>query len=526
MAPPTVANCQTPQDILRRQAERLGDKPFLFCENQEMSFADVDRISDQTAAALQQRGIEKHDVVAVMMGNSADFVTTWLAICKCGAVFVPINTAQRGMVLRHILEYSRCRAIIAEASLLEPVEAELPFLSRPVDVVVRFPNGEVQGRPSLISLQQCSAKLRAVSVSRLGPGVIMFTSGTTGPSKGSLKPHHEAMYIADFVARTVGYTPEDRLYLTLPLFHGNAHGMGLVPAMMAGASVVLEEKFSASKFWPQVRRYGCTVANYVGSIISILAKAAPLPDDGDNPLRVMWGSGTPASLFAEFEQRFKVSLIEGYGLTEIGILLLNLPGNHYSGTCGVVRDDYEVKLINDAGERCAAGETGELLARPKVPNVMMLEYVGMPEKTVEAWRDLWFHTGDYLAQEPDGSFRFVDRKKDAIRRRGENVSSYEVEAAVSLYAPVLECAAVGVPSDLGEEEILVCLVLRPGASFIEQDFLNHCRSHMASFMVPRYVRLMERLPKTATQRVEKYRLRSDGKAAGAHDLFPSIIRKN
>jgi crotonobetaine/carnitine-CoA ligase len=246
-------------------------------------------------------------------------------------------------------------------------------------------------------------------------------------------------------------------------------------------------------------------------------KAPPSPRDTDHSLRLMMGAGAPRDLFTAFEQRFGVQLVEGYGMSEIGIPFINEIDTRKPGSCGKPFGMYEARLVDDDGAEIEPGEVGELWLRPKRTNSMMLEYYGMPEKTVEAWRDLWFHTGDYLRKDEEGCYYFVDRKKDALRRRGENISSYEVERSVNEHPAVLESAAVAVASELGEDEVMICVALREGVTLAPIDLLRHCAEKMAGFMVPRYVRILARLPKTPTERVQKFTLRAEGVTADTYD---------
>jgi crotonobetaine/carnitine-CoA ligase len=281
--------------------------------------------------------------------------------------------------------------------------------------------------------------------------------------------------------------------------------------------MVLAPRFSASGFWPDVHRHGCTSFNYIGGILPILLKAEPRPDDAENPLRVLFGGGCPADLFDVVEQRWGVTILEGYGMTEIGLPLLNTLASRRRGTCGRPVFGCQVKLVDDYEVEVPPGTAGEILVRPGLPYTMFLEYYKMPEKTVEAWRNLWFHTGDYLRVDEDGYYHFVDRKKDALRRRGENISSWEVERTINAHDAVLESAAIPAKSPDAEDEVMVCVVLRPGKALTPAELLDHCQDHMAYFMVPRYVRFMDALPKTPTEKIQKAVLREDGVTADTWD---------
>lgn len=503
-------------DILRRRAAASGEKPFIVFGERTLTFAGLERESGRVAAGLQKLGVTKGSRVALMTGNRLEFLYIWFALARLGAVLVPVNTAHRGEVLRHMLAISECTLMLAESGLLDQVAPELPALPKLRTIVVLDDEAATIAGIEAVpygALPDQTGAPDPTALSPSDPAMIMFTSGTTGPSKGALKPQNEAYYLASMACRVMSYTERDCIYICLPLFHGNAQLLGVLPALRAGARVVLVPKFSASGFWPDVRRHGCTAANYVGSLIPMLMKAEPRTDDADNPLEKMMGAGAPAALYEAFETRFGVNLTEGYGMSEAGAPFQNIPGNRKTGTCGRLQADYDVMLVDDAGLPVPDGTVGELLMRPRKLHIMMLEYVGMPDKTIEAWRDLWFHTGDYLRRDADGFYSFVDRKKDAIRRRGENISSYEVEQSVGRHDDVLQVAAIGVPSEVGEEDVMVCVVPKPGRIIDPAALHAFCRSQMAPFMVPRHIRVMDALPMTATQRVEKFRLRKAGTTA-------------
>ena len=446
---------------------------------------------------------------------------SWFGIAKAGALMVPINVAHRGPVLRHMLGIAKCRAIIADPTFLPQVTTELPNLPDLASIIVvgSMPPSSVTS-VKVITFDELSNNKGEYQKQRIkpsDPGGISFTSGTTGPSKGAVKPHGEAVETASMTCRAVNYGPQDCIYIPLPMFHGNGLVMGCFAALKGGARLVIAERFSATHFWPDIARHKCTSTNYIGGILAILMKADPRPGDADNTLTRLFGAGASGALFDAFEKRFGVTLIEGYGMTEMGVPFLGLPGARKPGTCGRLQPGYDVCLVDDEGNDVPDGVPGELLVRPNLKNFMMLEYIGMPEKTVEAWRDLWFHTGDVLMRDADGFFEFIDRKKDAIRRRGENISSFEVEHSVYAYPAVLECAAFAVPSELGEDEVMVCIVPKPGQAIDPKELFGFLTQKMASFMVPRYLRFMTAIPKTATERVEKYKLRSEGVTADTWD---------
>ncbi len=508
-----VTHSRVVHRALQDKAAELGNREFFRFGDRSFGYQDFDKASDQVAAGLQALGIGKGDKVAILMGNRPEYLFLWFGLSKLGAVEVPVNTAHRGELLSYMLSQSGSKLVVAEESFLDrlaPVLAELPQLEK----VVVLGSGD---RPALdkpvldyAGMVDNSGRYEEVEVLWSDPFAIIYTSGTTGPSKGSVMPHNYALFMGEICKEAAGYGSDDCLYNALPLFHGNAQFLSTMPALMSGARMVLAPRFSASGFWADIKKHGCTEFNYIGGILQILYKGEPRSDDSENPLRIMFGAGAPPDLYRPFEERFGVKLIEGYGMSEIGVPMLNTVKERKPGSCGKLREDYEVRLVDDDGRPVGSGEPGEALLRPLKPFCILLEYHDMPAQTVEAWRDLWFHTGDYLTQDEDGYFHFVDRKKDAIRRRGENISSFEVEKGVRTHDAVLECAAVAVKSAMGEDEVMVCLTLKPGRELSPEELIAHCAERMAYFMVPRYLRFMDALPKTPTERVQKVLLRNEG----------------
>lgn len=520
-----MENVATLHDLLSRQAERYGEKTFVHFHDQEISYAALAASATRLAAGLQETGLGRGSHVAVMLSNRPEYLMLDFAISKLGGVEVPINTAHKGDLLTYMLDQSDSEAIIVEGCFipqLDEVIAKLPTLKTIVvldGVKPAYPEKQVL---DFERVQASTHRFKAVTVEEHDPFGILYTSGTTGPSKGAVLPHRYALSMAQMISERAQYEESDCLYNVLPLFHGNAKLLSTLPALLAGARMVLGERFSAGQLWEDVKRYGCTEFNYIGSILAILMKADECPDDADNSLRVMVGAGASPELHRAFEERFGVTLIEGYGMSEIGIPIISSLDESRPGACGKLHADYEVKLVTDSGELAQDGEPGELLIRPRKPWSMMLNYYNKPESTVAAWQDLWFHTGDYLYRDCDGFFYFVDRKKDAIRRRGENISSYEVESQINAHRDVLESAAIPVPSEIGEDEVMICVVAKADGALGPELLYEFCRQNMADFMLPRYIRFMKQIPKTPTQKVQKYQLRAEGITADTWDRQQSI----
>jgi crotonobetaine/carnitine-CoA ligase len=518
LTPPV--NAHTVHGLLRERARQRPDDVFLLFGERQWTFGQLLRESEAVAGGLAAQGVKAGDKVAIMMGNRPEFLLCWFALSMLGAVEVPLNTAHRGDLLRYMLAQADCSLLIAESQFLGRI-AEVAGAVSTLHRIVMLDEGARPAVPQEITRwEEVAGGAPLAQWPHVGPAdpvAVMFTSGTTGPSKGAVLPQQYALRQGGIIADICRYDARDCLYNALPLFHGNAQFLSTIPALIAGARMVLAPRFSASAFWGEVARHGCTAFNYIGGILPILWSAPPSETDADNSLRLMMGAGAPAHLFEPFEQRFGVRLVEGYGMSEIGVPLSNTIDHRRPGSCGRELPEYEVRLIDDDGAEVGPDTPGELLVRPRHFNSMMREYYAMPEKTVEAWEGLWFHTGDYLRRDADGYFYFLDRKKDALRRRGENISSYEVERSVNEHPAVRESAAVGVASDLGEDEVMICVVPREGMSVDPLDLLRHCAGRMARFMVPRYVRVLDALPKTPTERVQKFELRAAGVTPESYD---------
>lgn len=522
MSPGNIIHDRVIHRVLRKKVEQYGNCEFFYFKDRVFGYEDFDRESDKVAAGFQYLGVGKGDKVAIVMRNRPEFLFLWFGLSKLGAVEVPINTAHRGNLLTYMMEKADCRLVVVEYSFLDRVGPVLKDLSKVGKVLVLGEPGvpiTKLDKPSLDyqRVVDNDGKYNEVEVLWSDPFTIMFTSGTTGPSKGVLLPHNWAFNQGEIICEIAEYSEKDCLYNPMPLFHGNAQVLSTMPALMSGARMVLGERFSASQFWDDIKRYGCTEFNYIGGVLPILFKAEPKPDDADNPLRIMIGAGAPKDIFEAFEKRFGVILCDSYGSTEIGVPLVNTIRERKKGTCGKPRSDFAVKIVDDNGMAVGPHTVGELLVRPNKPYSMLLEYYKMPEKTFEAWRDMWFHTGDYLYYDEEGYFYFLDRKKDALRRRGENISSYEVEKVVNSHPAVLESAAVAVKSEVGEDEVMICLTLKPGHTLTPEELIRYCGERMAYFMVPSYVRFMDQFPKTPTEKVEKSKLRDEGVTSDTWD---------
>jgi len=503
-------------ELIEDRAKRLGDKIFLRFKDQNISYNEINRYTNRCANAFKNLGIGKGDKVSIMLLNCPEFLYLWFGLAKCGAVEVPVNTSYKGEFLRHIVDQSDSKILVISHEFLDRLKLIENALKKVEKVVVLgdIQKQEVAGfKIPMMSFEEFfnnSEDPVDVKVLPSDALSIIYTSGTTGLSKGALGPHKFWIVCAEKMLEYREGGKDDIFYTFMPFYHFNAQCLTIVTTLVAEAQMVLAERFSASRFWDDARHYGATQFNYLGGVIPILAKQPERPNDADNPIRIALGAGCPPAVMEEVEKRFGIKCLEGFGMTEIGIPIHVRVNDRRPGSCGKPMDIYEIKLFDDQDKEVPVGEVGEIVFRPHEPFIMMLEYYNMPEKTLEAFRNLWFHTGDLAKKDADGYFYFVDRKKDALRRRGENISSFEVERAVNSHPSVLESAAVAVPSEVGEDEVKICVVLKPGATLIPEELIKYCNDRMPYFAVPRFVEFMESLPKTPTDRVEKYKLKQAG----------------
>ena len=500
--------------VLARQAGRRPDHEIIRTPDQAITFAALDDAAMRCANVLAELGLEPGDAVAVLLPNGRAFLDTWFGISRGGFVEVPLNVALKGDLLADQIHRSGAEVLVIGAEHLDrviAVGARLPLLryvlcvgspTRPIDGVEVLAFGE--------ALAAASAVPPDIGIDPASPSGILFTSGTTGPSKGVVRSH-----IADFtLARTtidiMGYGPGERLFTVFPLFHLNAKFNSVLPAMLLSGTLILHDRFSAGGFWDVAREEGVTAFNFMGALLTMLMKQPQRDDDRDHDVRCAYGAPAPVTIFGPFEERFGVRLIEVYGSTELGITTMNNVEHVKVGSCGTAAPYYEVEIHDEHDRPCAPGDLGEIVVRPKEPSVMFSHYHGMPEESLEAFRNLWFHTGDRATMDDEGYFYFIDRMKDAIRRRGENISSFEVERALATLEEIAEVAVIGVPSELTDEEVLAAIVFKEGQPLEPAQILDHCQERLPHFAVPRYVRVVNELPKTPSQRVEKYRLREIG----------------
>lgn len=502
--------------LLKLQAEAYGEKPLLQEGSSLRTYKEIPRAVGRMAAALNDLGVEQGDRVAVLSRNRPEVLELSLACAWMGAIFVPLNTALRGFQLTHQLRNSGSKMLAMESALLDrldSVEDTLPELRRLVllDGVSDAKFGEVAGVP----LEVPESTVEPAPVKPADLCAILYTSGTTGPPKGVCCSHAQSFWWGIHASEHLGIGSEDVLYTCLPLFHTNALN-AFMQALCTGATYVLGERFSASSFWEEARRADATITYLLGAMVHILWNKEPSPADRAHRVRVALAPPAPADLLEPFAERFGVLLVDAFGMTELNYVIGATPTEQRPGRMGREVEGFEVRVVNEDDEEVPDGESGELVVRHSEPDSVAAGYWRNAEATVEAWRNLWFHTGDRVVRGQDGYFTYVDRIKDSIRRRGENISSYEVEQPINSHPDVLESAVVAVPSELSEDEVKASVVLKPGAKLDPLEIIKWCEPRMAYFAVPRYVEFLSELPHTPNGKVQKHVLRKRG-VEGAFD---------
>ena len=517
---PDRDNCVL-RHLLERRAAAHPDKVFVrFGSGEVWTYADTLLHARRAAAGLAALGVRSGDPVLVLLPNGPDFVKTWFGANLLGAAVAALNTAVRGAQLQHLVTLSAARVGVIDAGYADRLDGiDLGELRQ---VVVAA--GEAG--PGRLTLTECMDAadpdaVPEITVEPWHPQFILFTSGTTGPSKGAIVTY---VQMHDMVlATTSGRLSGEDVYLaSTPLFH--VGGTRVVYGMLLmGGSVALLERFRTEHFWQAVRDHGATACVLIGAAARFLEDQPPRADDRDHTLRL--ASMSPlVSDPAGFAGRFGVDVVTSYGMSELSIPIVSEVNPADPASCGRLRPGYEARLVDEHDREVPDGEAGELIVRADRPWTISPGYWRMPDATAAVWRNGWFHTGDRLRRNAAGDYYFVDRQKDTIRRRGENISSVEVEAEIASHPAVKDVAVIGVPSPLGEEDVLAAVVLKPGEMLAPEALIEHLRPLMAHYMVPRYLRFVADLPRTPSARVQKHLLREAGIGADAWDREAAGIR--
>jgi carnitine-CoA ligase len=496
--------------MLSRRAKEYGDRPLVTAGEDTWSYAQAHDVAQRFAGTLADAGLSADDRVALICSNRIAFMQIFLGSAWLGAVIVPINIASRGPQLQHILSNSGARVLIVERDFIGNLD-HVDLTTLPLQRI-----WVIDGSPEITDVGVPSEPLPPLGEARLPASLrpsdllaILYTSGTTGPSKGVCCPHAQYFWWGRNTAHLLGLRQGDVLHTTLPLFHTNALNT-FFQALLLGNHVVYGKRFSASNFFRALSEHQASVTYLLGAMVPILLARPPDAAERAHQTRIALAPGVPARFQAAFTERTGIHLLDGYGSTETNFAIGTTIERQRTGTMGKVFEGFEARIVDHEDNEVPDGEPGELVLRAHAPFAFATGYFGMPDKTVEAWRNLWFHTGDRVVREADGYFRFIDRVKDAIRRRGENVSAFEVEQVLLGHAAVANAAVFAVPSELAEDEIMAAIVLHPGQQVCEVDLVRYCEPRLPYFAVPRYFEFVADLPTTENGKVQKYKLRSRG----------------
>jgi len=504
--------------ILRLQAERLGETPFIDVCGRTASFAEMHRLSNRLANGLRALGVSRGDRVALLLPNCFEFVALWFGIAKLGAIEAPNNPALKGDLLCHNLNNCGAATLVADADALAElarVQDRLPEIVGLILVGATEAQARAEGIrvPLVVTFDALLAHAEdfdPVAIHYSDPMAILYTSGTTGPAKGALMSHHHCHSWAMAMAMNLGYSRADSYFCALPLFHTDAQMFGVYLPLIFGTRATLVDGFSASRFWSQVRACGATATNMLGAMGVILSRADATAGDGDNPVRVCQCIPMVPDQQA-FEQRFGMKLVTGYGQTETSFVTLDTAQDTRPGSCGRAHPDWDVAIVDEHDRPLPPGTLGEIVSRPKKNWNIFSGYYRNDAKTVQTLRNLWYHSGDAGVMDADGWFYFKHRLNEAIRRRGENISAYEVESIAEQHPDIVECAAFGVPSEYTEEDIMLVAMRRAGSIVEPADLVAHFAASSPRHMVPRYVEITDALlPRTPTEKVARSALKQRG----------------
>lgn len=500
-------------NVLRTNAERFGSKALFRFEDREYSYEDVHVLTNRLANGFAARGVRHGDHVAVMMDNCVEILFSIFALGKLGAVAVPINTAAKGRLLEYFLTHSKSSALIVDAKYLERVtEVRSAIAAVRLTVVLGGDSGELEGCIDFNQLVGQDANSPSTQVHFKDLALLMYTSGTTGPSKACMYTQAHALKWASAFAVEHRYRSDDTMYVCLPLFHGNALHTATYGMMMVGGTVAIARRFSASGYWKDINRHGATLTNLLGSMGDILWKQPITPEEKDNSLRQWMMAPTP-KYAREAMQRYKLKITNCFGLTDFAVTHFFGPDSPVDklGAVGLLHDDFECRIADEDDFELPRGQVGEILLRSKVAWHGASGYFDMAEASTKANRNQWFHTGDFGYVDEDGYLYFTDRKKDSIRRRGENVSAFEVEQILMDHPDVKEVCVYAVRTE-GDEEVGATVILNSGATPDEAGIIAFCQARMAYYMVPRFLQFVDGFPRNTSEKIEKHKVRSQAEA--------------
>jgi carnitine-CoA ligase len=498
--------------LVRERAETVPGRTPFQCEDGSVTYGELWTRGTQLAQAFLGRGLGRGDTVAMLTSVGVPTLEIWVGLAVAGVTEVPLNPALRGESLAYQVRQSNCRALVVDQDLLHRVPDVGTMPSLEFLVLVGGAHDAV-GETGTVEyesfIREGAPTPPEVEVLPSDIAVICFTSGTTGPPKGVELSHSANFKVALDVCAEMEYGPDDVLLSMFPFSHINARYTSGLAAIISNARVVFRRGFSASTFWETCHKEGITAFNYLGGLPTFLLNQPSSPLETGHQVRRAYGAGSTAETVISFESRFGVPLVEVLGSTEMGTICENTLKDRKPGSCGRPVKELEVALHDQRGFPVEPGVPGEVVIRPRFPDIVMNAYHRNPEATAHAFRGLWFHTGDRCRVDQDGWYYFFDRVKDSIRRRGENISSWEVEQVALSHPHVTEAAAIGLQIDDVEEEVLLIVAIDL-EHLSPEDLLDHCQASLPYFAVPRFVRFVDALPRNATSKVRKDELRKQG----------------
>ncbi|WP_042356157.1 AMP-binding protein [Bacillus rubiinfantis] len=517
-------------NLLETCAAQRGSNTFivdLVSGKEEISYSEMKKSVDILAANLYQIGIRKGTHVAILMPTSRDFLYLWFALAKIGAVEIPINTIYKGDTLQYLINDCDAPYLILNEEFYDEFTNISSGLKNIKTVILHGQNEcnalenwetyqwealTVYHEEILIHLHR---ELENDPIKHYDPACIIYTSGTTGPSKGVLITNHHLYFMGLFQADIMQYTTDDISLNFLPFYHVAAKFITL-GCMISGAKMVLKKNFSVTGFWDEIQEHQITLFPAVGGILTMLYNQPVNEKEANNSVRAVYAIPAPKENYIEIQQRFGLKLVEAYGSTEWNAVTATEMEEDCPGSCGKPLTEFvDILIVDEHDHPCKPGQAGELLVRPKLPHIVMLGYYNKPEKTVEAWQNLWFHTGDRFYQDDKGYLYFLDRMKDAIRRKGENISSFEMESMLNKHPEIAESAVIAIPSPIGEDDIKACIVLKQESSLTYLDIVEYCYQNMGHFMVPRYIEFYNELPRTPTGKLLKMPLQEEARKSSS-----------
>lgn len=517
------------RQVFERAVMHDPNKVYLLFQDQKITYLQMDKYSNQTANMFIELGIRKGDRVALMLPNCPEFFYLWFGLMKIGASIVPINNYFQEKETAYILQHSEVKVVLATPEYWKIVQKAV----QTSNIQLRYRISVGGDFPDTLSYErirpQFSSVLGEASIYATDEASILYTSGTTGNPKGCIESQEYYLVAGNRYSEHLGMTADDRILTPLPIFHMNPQILSTMGTLFVGGSLAIVDRFHPRSWWQELRAMEVTHFHYLGVLPAMLMGMPPQADDADHRPWIGIGAGVPKTIHLPFEERFNVKLLEVFGMTETGLNFCCLPQpDRAVGTACFYKpfEEYEAMVVDDEDQEVPTGVVGEMLLRGSDPDNrrrgFMSGYYKNPDATMKAWRNDWFHTGDYVQRDTAGRYYFVDRKKDIVRRSGENISASEVEGVIHLHPAVMDVAVIPVPDQIREQEAKAYVVLKEGYSpdtVPISDLIAWTTDKLAYFKVPRYWEFRESLPVTQTGKIQKQSLKmeKDNLTVGSFD---------